>query len=177
MELFEVTEMAALLKRADLIDQRISQIEDREAIYRLLVNLQTAMDERDIVRYGLFYAEDGEWCAVSGRAIGPAAIAEFLRPYCRPWESEQQRSYHSIADVVIDLDGDLATAHGQWRHDFPDEQGQPMAVHFGRFEVVLQRMPEGWRIKRRASFGMLPYIAPIPDNQECSLLTAPAASS
>lgn len=156
----ETVAIETLAKGIEEMDRRVRQDEDRDAIHRLLVDLQTAMDERDLVRYASFFMEDGEWCAVSGRAIGPARIAEFLGQYCKPWESEAQRSYHSISDVVIDVDDDRATARGQWRHDFPGENGQPVTKHFGRFEALLQRLPEGWRLKRRASYGVLPYIAP-----------------
>jgi len=150
----------ALWQRADEMDRRVEQVEDRNAIYRLLIDLQTAMDERDLDKYASFYTEDGEWSAVSGRAIGPTRISQFLRQYCKPWENEAQRSYHSISDVVIDVDGDSATARGQWRHDFPGDNGQPTTVHFGRFDAILRRTSDGWRIARRASYGLLPYIEP-----------------
>ena len=152
--------LEALRKRIDTLENRLASAEDRCAIHRLFVDLQTAMDERDLVKYGNFYAEDGEWCAVNGRAIGPAAITELLSRYCKPWESEARRSYHSISDITIDVQGDVASAHGQWRHIHPDEEGGPVSVHFGHFDATLRRTAEGWRLTRRASYLDLPYVEP-----------------
>ncbi len=149
-----------LKKRIKALDRRVREAEDRDALYRLFVNVQSAMDERDMVQYGLFYTADGEWCAVNGRAVGPSQITEHLKQYCKPWDSAAHRTYHSISDVTIELDGDRALGHAQWQHSHPDENGHPVVKAFGHFEAVAVRTSDGWRLRRRASYLKIPYIEP-----------------
>src|SRR5690606_14985421 len=107
----DAAKIELLRQRLDRLERDVGAAEDRDAVGRLFLDVQSAMDERDLDKYGQLYTDDGEWCAVNGRAIGPANITEHLKQYCKPWESEARRSYHSISDVTIDLHGDWATGH------------------------------------------------------------------
>jgi uncharacterized protein (TIGR02246 family) len=150
----------APVTRADTLAQRVQEIEDREAIARLFIDLQDALDGRDLAGYGALFTEDGEWSGVTGRAVGPAAIAEFLGRYCKPWESEGQRTYHTTTDIAIDLDGDTATARSKWQHITRGPDDQPVILHLGHYDDRLRRTPEGWRFTRRAAYGDIPWFAP-----------------
>jgi ketosteroid isomerase-like protein len=149
-----------LRRRLDAVSKRIHQADDFDSVYRLFLDVQTAMDERDLEEYGQLYTSDGEWCAVNGRAIGPENITTHLKQYCKPWESEHKRTFHSIGDVTVDLADDVAKGRGQWQHYHPGDDGLPVIRQFGHFEAVARRTPDGWRFMRRASYATLPFVEP-----------------
>lgn len=150
----------APVTRTDTIEQRLQLIEDREAIRRVFLDLQDALDGRDLEAYGNLFTDDGEWAGIVGRAVGPAAITEILSQYCKPWESEGHRTYHSNVDIVIDIDGDTARATSKWHHYIRGEKDEPVMWHLGHYDDRLRRTPAGWRFTRRAAYGDIPYYAP-----------------
>lgn len=146
--------------RLDEIAQRLQRMEDIEAINRLFLAAQDALDGRDLVGYGNCFTEDGEWSGIVGHAVGPAAVTAVLSPYCKPWESEAHRTYHTTTDVQIDVTGDTARAKAQWQHIHRDADGKPVIMHLGHYDDRLRRTPDGWRFERRAAYGDIPYTAP-----------------
>ncbi len=146
--------------RLDRIEQRLRDVEDREAISRLFIELSNRLDARDLKGYGALFTGDGEWSGVVGRAVGPAAIAEILGRFCKPWESEGHRTYHTTVDIVIDLNGDTAKATSKWQHITRGENDQPVILHLGHYDDRLRRTAEGWRFTRRAAYGDIPYYEP-----------------
>ena len=146
--------------RLDAIQRRLDELEDRDAITRLFLTVQEALDGRDLTGYGACFTEDGEWAGVVGRAVGPAAITAILSQYCTPWESEGHRTYHTTSDIVIDIDGDTARSSSKWQHIIRGEQDEPVIWHLGHYDDRLRRTPQGWRFTRRAAYGDIPYIAP-----------------
>ena len=146
---------------ARTIEERLQLIEDREAISRVFIALQDCLDGRDLKGYGALFTEDGEWSGVTGRAVGPVEIAAFLSRFCKPWESEAHRTYHTTLDIAIDVDGDTATAQSKWAHIVPSgENKQPVILHLGHYDDKLRRTSEGWRFTRRAAYGDVPYFEP-----------------
>ncbi len=158
--MIDAAALQELQSRLVKMEQRLQQAEDRDAIQRLFIDLQKATDAHDAERYAECFTPDGEWSGVSGRAVGRAAIAEHMRRSWSPWDSETERTYHSVGDFSIDLNGDAATAEAQFWHIRLDKDGHPEGFHFGRFEGDLQRTPAGWRFKRRAGYLLLPYHEP-----------------
>ncbi len=146
--------------RVDSLAQRLKDMEDREAIMRLCIETSNCLDNRDLKGYGEKFTEDGEWAGVVGRAVGPAAIAELLGKYCKPWESEGHRTHHTSVDFIIDLNGDTARATCKWQHIVRGENDQPVLLHHGHYDDRLRRTPEGWRFTRRAAYADIPYIEP-----------------
>lgn len=151
----------ALHSRLEEIAMRLREAEDQLAIQRLFIDLQNATDAHDGGRYAACFTEDGEWSGVTGKARGREAIAGHMERAWRPWASEDERTYHSIGDIAIDLDGDSAKASAQFWHIRLGAGGQPETFHFGRFEGDLARTPAGWRFRRRAGYLILPYVAPL----------------
>lgn len=150
----------APVTRADTIEQRVQLIEDREAIRRVFLASQDALDGRDLEAYGNLFTDDGEWSGIVGRAVGPAAITAILSKHCLPWESEGHRTYHSTVDIQIDIDGDTARSTSKWQHFVRGEKDEPVMWHLGHYDDRLRRTPEGWRFTRRAAYGDIPYYAP-----------------
>jgi uncharacterized protein (TIGR02246 family) len=158
-----MTDAATLQQLQDRLagmEQRLGELSDRDAIYRLFLDLQDATDGHDPVKYGDCFTEDGEWSGISGRAVGRAEIVELMGRVFKPWESEGHRTYHSIADVSIQLDGDKATALVRYQHIKLGDAGHPVTFHLGHYDAILRRTPDGWRFKRRASYIDLPYFEP-----------------
>jgi len=142
------------------IEQRLRLVEDRQAITHVAIELSNRLDARDLAGYGALFTQDGEWSGVVGRAVGPAAIADLLAQYCKPWESEARRTYHLTTDMVIDIDGDSARASAKWQHIVRSEGDAPVILHLGHYDDRLRRTADGWRFTRRAAYGDIPYIAP-----------------
>ncbi len=142
------------------VEQRLQLVEDRQAIQRLFVELSNCLDARDLKGYGARFTEDGEWSGIVGRAVGPAEIEALLARYCKPWESEGHRTYHTTVDMVIDIDGDTAKATSKWQHIIRGESDEPVLWHLGHYDDKLRRTPDGWRFIRRAAYADIPYIEP-----------------
>lgn len=146
--------------RLDRIEQRLKLVEDKEAIVRLCMRMQDALDGRDLKDYGDCFTKDGVWSGVTGRYVGPKAITEFFTRVCQPWETPGHTTYHTTSDFVIDVDGDTATGRAQWRHIMRGEKDAPVIVHHGHYDDEYRRTPEGWLFTKRAAFGDIPYYEP-----------------
>lgn len=146
--------------RTDELERRLQHVEDREAIQRVCTDISNCLDARDLKGYGALFTEDGEWSGIVGRAIGPAAIDQLLSQYCKPWESEGHRTYHTTVDMVIDVDGDTAKATSKWQHIIRGERDEPVILHLGHYDDRLRRTADGWRFTRRAAYGDIPYFEP-----------------
>ena len=142
------------------LEARLALIEDRDAITRLFIAAQDALDGRDLKGYGLLFAEDGEWSGIIGRAVGPVEIERLLSSVLKPWLSEGHRTYHTTVDIAIDVKGDTAVATSKWQHITRGENDQPVLLHLGHYDDRMRRTAEGWRFARRAAYADIPYFAP-----------------
>lgn len=145
-----VTDMQARLKLA----------EDREAIWRLFMVMQNAIDGRDIRTYAEGFTEDGVWAGVVGRGVGPKGVEEILGKFMKPWESHATRTWHVTLDFVVDIDGDTATSTSKFQHITHDEKGELRVWHLGAYDDRLVRTPAGWKFTRRNAYVIVPYMEP-----------------
>lgn len=128
------------------------------------MNLQTLIDERDIVRgLGIFartldsrdwgrvpevFADDITFNYGDGREqAGMDALMDNFRRFLDPCGPSQ----HLLGSIMVDVDGDSAVSRSyvQARH-----QGAAAKAHLfldtnGEYIDHWQRRPEGWRIVRR----------------------------
>ncbi|WP_404713861.1 nuclear transport factor 2 family protein [Sphingomonas sp. MMS24-J13] len=155
-----MTDAAALQARLDAMEKRLAQAEDREAIWRLFMAMQAAIDNRDLKAYGEGFTEDGVWAGVVGRGVGPVGIAEILGQYMKPWDSEATRTWHVTLDVLIDIDGDSATASSKFQHITPAENGTLRVWHLGAYDDRLVRTAQGWKFTQRLAYVIVPYMEP-----------------
>lgn len=149
-----------LQARIERLEKRLAEADDREAIWRLFMAMQAAIDSRDLKAYGEGFTEDGVWAGVVGRGVGPAGIAAILSQYMRPWESQATRTWHVTLDVVIDLDGDAATATSKFQHITPTDTGELRVWHLGAYDDRLVRTPHGWKFTQRLAYVIVPYMEP-----------------
>jgi ketosteroid isomerase-like protein len=155
-----MTDMATLQARLESMEKRLAIAEDREAIWRLFMAMQTAIDSRDLKAYGEGFTADGVWAGVVGRGIGPEGIAAILSQYMKPWDSQATRTWHVTLDVLIDIDGDTATATSKFQHITPTDTGELPVWHLGAYNDRLVRMPEGWKFTQRLAYVIVPYMEP-----------------
>ena len=111
-----MTDIASLQNRLDAMEKELKLVQDREAIWRLIMDMQDAIDGRDIKAYADNFTEDGVWAGVVGRGVGPAGVLETLGKYMGPVTDQSKRTFHTTLDVVIDIDGDTATSSSKFQH-------------------------------------------------------------
>lgn len=150
----------ALQARLDSLEKRCREADDREAIWRLMMVMQNAVDGRDLKTYGENFTEDGVWAGVVGRGVGPKGVEEILSKYMRPWESQAKRTWHTTLDVVIDIDGDTARSTSKFQHITPTEEGELRVWHLGAYDDRLVRTPQGWKFTQRLAYVIVPYMEP-----------------
>ena len=132
---------------------RLARLEDVLEIQRLLVDYGLHLDARDLRAYSRLFCEDGEWTGATGTAVGPDAIQAMLEadlPGNPPAPGET--TWHLMANPIVDVDGDRATARVMWvllRRDAGDRPGIAVTGHY---EDVLAREAGRWKFKRRAAF-------------------------
>lgn len=147
--------------RLAVIEKRLLALEDREEITKLMIKAQDLLDQRDIKGYGELFTEDGVWCGVVGRGVGPKGVAAVLGLYLgKPWESQAIRSYHTHVNNEIYVDGDTAKSLNRFTHMFPDDKGDANLRHCGIHDDRFRRTPDGWKFTQRAAFSELPYNEP-----------------
>jgi hypothetical protein len=132
---------------------RLQRLEDILEIQRLLVDYGLHLDARDLRAYSQLFCVDGEWSGSSGSAVGPAAIQAMLEselPANPPAPGET--TWHLMANPIVDVDGDRATARVMWVLLRRDAGERPAIAVTGHYEDVLAREDGRWRFKRRRSF-------------------------
>lgn len=133
-------------------------LEDKEAIRGILLEYGRALDSRDTQAYSDLFAADGEWSGGIGQARTPAGIKKMLDDLFAGAarnsgsdEAPRPRPHHLMANMVIDVTGDTATAHSRWMWVMAGPNGGPHALRSGFYEDQLIRENGAWKIlKRRA---------------------------
>src|SRR5262245_27335291 len=99
--------MAASAAEPASLAARVQQIEDREAIRRLLMEYGRSLDNRDFVTYSHLFASNGEWTGSFGSFRGPAAIqAAMEKAFANATDIPKGTNFHMMSNVIIDLQGD-----------------------------------------------------------------------
>ncbi len=115
------------------------------------------LDQRDFAAYSRLFTEDGEWLGNLGSARGPAAIEALLARTLAVYPDDSTRSHHLVANPVIELEGDRATAESTWVYITHDELGRAVLSLLGHYEDVLVRAAGQWRFQRRTAYLDFPY--------------------
>jgi hypothetical protein len=145
---FVTTAMAA--EPANLAT-RVQQIEDREAIQRLLMEYGRSLDNRDFVTYSHLFASNGEWSGSFGSFKGPAAIeAAMVKSFANATDIPKGTNFHMMSNVIIDLQGDRATASSKWIF-FKMDGSKPEGAIAGRYDDVLIRENGQWKFLKRVA--------------------------
>lgn len=142
---------AAMAAEPASLAARVQQIEDREAIERLLMEYGRSLDSRDFVTYSHLFASNGEWSGSFGSFKGPAAIeAAMLKAFANGTDIPKGTNFHVLSNVIIDLQGDHATAHSKWVF-IKMEGSKPEPALAGRYDDTLIRENGQWKFLKRVA--------------------------
>jgi ketosteroid isomerase-like protein len=139
------------------IEARLQRLEDREAIWNLMLEYRSQLDRRDFAAYSRLFTEDGEWLGNLGAAKGPAEIEQLLIRTLEGWSGEENANLHLVDNARIDVRGDRATAESVWVYITHDEESRPVLSLIGHYDDEIVRTADGWRFKRRVAYCDFPY--------------------
>jgi uncharacterized protein (TIGR02246 family) len=136
---------------------RISGLEDREEIRRLIQEYRRTLDERDLHSFSLLFAENGTWTGGLGEATGPEAIRRMLEATLNENPPAPGRTlFHLNTDPAITLEGERATAFTFWVHVRRTEGDAPDIPTLGYYNDLLIKEHGRWRFLRREAHRSIP---------------------
>jgi uncharacterized protein (TIGR02246 family) len=151
----------------DRLADRLQQLEDREAIRRLIVEYGRALDDRDWPAFASLFAEDGgEWVGGMGSARGRTAIQTLMEETIGTSTQSNRASgtrganLHVFTNETIRLNGDTATALTKWMFVVSGSDGRPQPLLLGHYVDTLVRERGEWRFQRRLAYGDIPPTEP-----------------
>jgi uncharacterized protein (TIGR02246 family) len=140
------------------IEARLRRLEDLEEIRQLFVDYGHYLDFGDVEGYASLFAREGElMLGPVGRAKGPEAILELAK---KMQAGMGGRSYHLVANPIINLDGDRATSDVMWAVIVPDDDGKARLSMSGRHKDELIREDGRWRFLKRRGYVDVPSVYP-----------------
>jgi len=139
------------------LEARVERLERLEGVWRLFQDYRRLLDQRDFAGYSRLFADDGEWIGDLGRARGPAEIEALLERTLEVYPDDSTRTYHLVANPVIDVDGDQATATSTWCFVTRDERDQPVLSMLGHYDDLLVYRGGRWLFQRRVAYRDISY--------------------
>jgi hypothetical protein len=134
--------------------QRLQLLEDREAIRHLLETYIDFNEARDYRGYSQLFATNGKLNLRRGAAVGPDAIYELLEENFGgplPADSFLRNASHVLSNVIIEVDGDTATARSRWALLSPSPaDGTPYVAQSGFYRDSLVRENGEWKFLERS---------------------------
>ena len=139
------------------VEARLRRLEDRDAIRRLFEEYRRALDERDFDAYTGLFAEDGVFVTNTRIYVGRKEIREMLEQLPGSGaDGPRGGSVHLLANPVVDVDGDGATAEATWAFIVRGESDTPALRMLGRYRDVLRREGGTWKFVRRDARADIP---------------------
>jgi uncharacterized protein (TIGR02246 family) len=140
------------------IEQRVRQLEDREAIRDLILAYAVRLDARDFDGYVDLFAENGVWQNGATLRRGRGEIRQMLVGIYgeQAQVDTSDPSYRIVSNVEIALDGDRATAQSRQLTIMRGEGGAPNPVLSGIYEDQLIREDGEWKILHRTDRVVMP---------------------
>jgi len=140
------------------IEERLQALEDEREIRDLLIHYAQRLDGRDHKGYAALFARDGRWSGKLGDYTGPEAIEAMLVQAFGPTPEgfRNINNFHLMTNMVIQVDGDRATAHSRITYFERSPESRPVAMLAGRYEDELVREDGRWLFKHRHVVGEIP---------------------
>ena len=156
--LFAVLSGQAAAQSNASLNQRLENLEAREAIRELIYAYGSALDRRNFVAFADLFAENrGTWVGGFGTATGRDAIFKMMdESMGHSDEPIVPTSHHVFTNVQIDVAGDSATASTKWIFVVPSATGSPEWRFLGHYEDSFVREDGRWYFLRREAFTDLP---------------------
>jgi 3-phenylpropionate/cinnamic acid dioxygenase small subunit len=137
------------------LEERIRNIEDREEIRELMIAYHRALDLRQWDNFAELFAEkDSEWLFSKGRAAIRKRVEEAIPPL---------KNFHWLANEVIKVNGDRATAQAKYVVVVPGEDKKPVPKAAGRYDDIFVRDNGKWKFLQRNMFADISDIIPPPE--------------
>jgi len=124
----------------------LTQIDDENAIRRLVAFYSDAVTHLDATRAAAVYTDDGCIFIAGTGIVGRSAIEEGMRQTFSAFALLQLIAHAGL----ITLDGDRANARWSTIELAVRRESTDLSCIFGRYEDELVRLPVGWRFKRRS---------------------------
>ncbi len=155
-----VASLSAPLASADVSDaqfqdlvKRLKLLEDKDAIRHLLETYIDFNESRDYRGYSQLFAGNGVLHLRRGDATGPEAIYQLLEENFGgplPADSFLRNASHVLSNIIIDVDGDTATARSRWALLSPSPaDGSPRVAQSGFYQDKLVREDGVWKFQER----------------------------
>ncbi len=130
---------------AGLLEERITRLEDLEAIKQLkALYCDICDDDHDPDRITSIFTEDGVW---EGRGIGKAQGHAEIRSLFEGFQKVISYSQHMVMNPVIEVDGDHA--HGTWYFfgTFTFYEGNQAKWQAARYHEDYVKVSGDWKIQ------------------------------
>ncbi len=130
------------------MDAALQRLLDEHEITRLCYRYGTALDGRDWPALRTCFTDDA---VTEYEGLGQFEGYPAIEGVCQAALGPLDRSQHLIGNVVVDVDGDTATAqcylHAQ--HVRSGTPGGDLYLLAGRYSDRIARTPDGWRFTHR----------------------------
>lgn len=140
------------------LEQRLQRVEDELAIKRVILDYAVRLDARDFDGYVALFAKDGTWQNGTTIKHGHDEIRQMLVGiYGNPAPGYVNNdSYRIVSNVLVDIDGDHATAHSRQLTIMRGENGAPTPRLSGIYDDELIREDGAWKILHRVDRTIMP---------------------
>lgn len=141
------------------IEQRLEELEGREAIRTLMKQYGRTLDTRRFDDFGRLFAEGDGVYVTGGREVkGQEAIAEMMRGVFADNPSGLKApQFHVFFNEVISFESPArATAFSQSVYVAPGEDNAPRMVILASYDDVFVKRNGTWKFLRRAVHGEIP---------------------
>ena len=144
--------------RQATLEQRLQRVEDELAIKRVILDYAVRLDARDYDGYVALFAKDGTWQNGTTIKHGREEIRQMLVGiYGNPPAGYVNTdSYRIVSNVLVDIDGDHATAHSRQLTIMRGENGTPTPRLSGIYDDELIREDGQWKILHRTDRTIMP---------------------
>jgi len=140
------------------LEQRIADLEAREAIRELIFAYGHALDHRDFIAFSsLFAREQGTWVGGFGSATGHDAIFKLMdETIGHAEEPTVPTTHHVFTNIQIDVDGNKADATTKWIFVGSSASESPEWLFLGHYEDQFVREDGHWVFLHREAFTDIP---------------------
>lgn len=140
------------------LEQRLQRLEDEAAITRIINAYAELLTARDFDGYAALFAREGVWENRGTVKKGAAEIkAMLVDMFGQPQPGfVNTQNYMLVSNILVNVDGDRATATSRQTSISRGEDGSPVVVLGGRYEDEFVRENGQWKIQHRIDYSVIP---------------------
>lgn len=140
------------------VEQRLAELEGREAIRTLMKQYGRTLDTRNFKAFGELFAKDGVYVSGGQRVEGPEKIAAMLKGiFASNPSGIREPNFHVFFNEVITFTGPgEAKAFSQSAYVAPGEDNAPKMIFFASYDDTFVIEDGQWKFKERIVHGDIP---------------------